>query len=157
MGRAELTGMFVRAAYAGHEPLVKLEDQGIVEDAAVADLLDAILKRRDVVPDFLDVGGIGRRLLVHGLVFEDVGERGLRPLDAGGEHRLAAHVRSQEHMGIRELTPDPCEFADGGVRFRQQRDEVLIVAECRGQRGGHERDVVEPVGHLAPLELASSR
>ena len=69
---------------------------------------EAVLQRRDVVRDLHDVVERHAGGLLH-LEEQQVGERGLRALDLGGEHRLLADVGVEEKIGVWQQSGDAVE------------------------------------------------
>ena len=102
---------------------------------AAAQARQAVVERRDVARDLDDVveGHAGRLV---DLEEQEVGERRLRPLDLGGEHRLLAHVGVEEEVGVRQQGGDAVESAEGEQAPLQERLESARQARARVGRQG---------------------
>ena len=110
------------------------------ESGSVAQPLDAVLERDDVVADLAQVcrTALDRRT---GLGGEQLAERRLRALDAAREHRLAPDERADQQMRIRQPPALAGQPADRAIRGRERGDEAVAPFERRRQRRGHEGPV----------------
>ena len=118
-------------------------EQAVAEGKAAAQALQAVLQRvhgQRGLPHIAEAGGRG------GLAQQQVGERGLRPLDLGGEHGLTANVVVEEELRVGQQLAN-------GVQPPQRHQRLLLLAlqgqiEGQGRRGG------QRPGHEGPHGLA---
>ena len=110
---------------------------------------ECLVERLHVVVDLDDVAALAHDRLV----LEQVGERGLRPLDAGGEHRLPVLERLDEQPEVRERLRRADEHADGAVGLAELLDEGAGERQLPGERGGDEGELAVGDG-LEPADGA---
>jgi hypothetical protein len=134
LGAAELSGVSLTAARARHELGVDFTDEAEGErEVAAADLRKAVVHGLDVVDDFFDVLG---RVLLAGLVVDDVFERALGALDLRREDGLVADIHRDKEIGTGKDGADAIEPAEGAVGIRQEAADFLILIERRFRRKG---------------------
>ena len=135
----ELARLFFAAPALRQKDLVDLADQPQGERKAAAQPIEAMVERRDVVRDFLNVVQRHAGRLV---VFkqEQVGQRRLSALDLRREHRLLAHVGVDEQRQVRQYGSQAVEPAEGLVcLFEQTLEAIQADRWIRRQRRRDER------------------
>lgn len=149
---SEFARFEMTAAHAAHEPLVDLFEDAEGE-RELADAIQPVVHRRDVVDDFFYVlGMIGLRI---GLEPEDVFKRALGVLDLRAEDRLVAHIHGDEEIGIRKCRSNTVEATKAAVRFREKRVEFVVTLNRRvwRQRGRDEGAKATRLGDESPRSM----
>ena len=135
----ELAGLLLRPATLGHELGVHLADETSAQREG-PQARHPVLHRGDVARHFLHV--IDRHLEVIQFEEHQVGQRGLRPLDLGREHRFLAHVSVKEQVDLRQEQR-------GAIQLRQ-RGIGLLQEATPGSRHLNPRSRRQGTGHKGP-------
>ena len=133
LGRTKLAGHLPAASPARQQHAVNFADQAVAQGEAARQAMQAMFQRRHVVGDLDDVveGRAGRLLQ---LVEQQVGERRLRPLYLGGEHRLLAHVGVEKQRLIRQQRRDGIQPAEREGRRLEHLLERTVQGDGRRRR-----------------------
>lgn len=134
LGAPELARALARAAAPREQPAVDLADKPRRERETIPPHpRQAVFERRHVVRDLDHVVNRRARRPLH-LEHEQVGERGLRPLDLGGEHGLLPHVGVEEDVGVGQQRGQGVEAAQRERRPLQRRVQGCQIERRPGRQ-----------------------